>query len=244
MVTTARDIGTFALVKAGIVAAGRPASAADINNAITDLQDMLALWTTERWMSWDMLNIGKVSTGAASYTAGPGGDYNVNPRPNRIASAFLRQLTQPTGLNTDTPVTVIPAREEYDRIALKGLVSFTRYVFLDTSYPLAVVRPYPVPTASLYSLFLTFKDVMPQITIDTDMSSFPPPYIPAMKFNLARWLRQGYGKGSKPDVELNKIASSTLDIVKNSNLQIPELVMPRSLVTSNTGYNILSDQFG
>lgn len=241
---TARDVGTFALSKAGIVAAGRPASATDINNAITDLQDMLALWTRERWMNWDMLNIGVVSTGAPTYTAGPAGDYAVTPRPNRLASAFLRQLTQPTGLNTDTPVEIIPSREEYDRIALKGLVSFTQFVFLDTTYPLATVRPYPVPTASIYALFLTFKDVMPQITIDTDMSSFPAEYIPAMKFNLARWLRQGYGKGMKPDVELNKIASSTLDIIRNANLQIPELVMPRALVLNGPGYNILSDQFG
>ncbi len=244
MPVTARDVATFALAKAGIVAAGRPAGATDINNAITDLQDMLALWTRERWMSWDMLNVGKVSTGALTYTAGPGGDYNVSPRPNRLGSAFLRQLVQPSGLNVDSPVTVITSREQYDRIALKALVSFTEYVFLDTQYPLAIVRPYPVPTANIYSLFLSFKDVMPQVAIDTDMSVFPPEYIPAMKFNLARWLRQSYGKGMKPDVELNKMSSSTLDIIKNANLQIPELVMPKVLVARSTGYNILSDQFG
>ena len=53
-----------------------------------------------------------------------------------------------------------------------------------------------------------------------------------------------YGKGLQPDIELNNSARNSLDVVKNSNLQIPELVMPRSLITMSSGYNILSDQFG
>lgn len=241
--TTARDVMTFALKKSGVLGLGRVASAGIISDALADFQDLLAQWTRDRWMNWDMLNIGKVSTGAATYTAGPGGDYNVSPRPNRIASAFLRQLVQPVGLNVDTPVEVIPSREEYDRISLKGLVSFTQYVFLDTANPLAVVRPYPVPTANIYSLFLTFKDVMPIIDYDTDLSAFPAEYLPAMKFELARIYRQAYGKGMKPDTELNRLAARSINVIKNANLQIPELVMPKNLVANSPGYNILSDQF-
>ena len=240
---TARDIVTFALKKSGVLGVGRPASAMDANDAMEDFQDLLAQWTRQRWMNWDMLNIGKVSTGALSYTAGPAGDYNVSPRPNRIASAFLRNLVNPTGLNVDTPVEVIAAREEYDRVSLKGLVSFTQYVFLDTSYPLAVVRPYPVPTANIYALFLTFKDVMPTIDINTDLTVFPAEYFPAMKFELARVLRQAYGKGMKPDPELNRLAARAINVIKDANLQIPELVMPKVLVANSPGYNIISDQF-
>ncbi len=241
--TTAQDIVTFALKKSGILGVGRAASAADANDGLADFQDLLAQWTRQRWMNWDMLNIGKVSTGALTYTAGPGGDYSVTPRPNRIASAFLRNLVNPVGLNVDTPVEVIAAREEFDRISLKALVSFTQYVFLDTAYPLAVVRPYPIPTASIYSLFLTFKDVMPIIDLDTDMIVFPAEYFPAMKFELARILRQSYGKGMKPDPELNRLAARAINVIKDANLQIPELVMPKVLVASSPGYNVLSDQF-
>lgn len=242
--TTTRDVLTFALKKSGVLGVGRPASASDIDDALSDFQDLLAQWTRKRWMNWDTLNVGKVSTGALTYTAGPGGDYNVTPRPTRIRSAFLRNLNQ-SGINNlvDTPVEVIPSREEYDRISLKSLVSFTQYVFLDTAYPLAIVRPYPVPNANIYSLFLTFSDVMPQVTVDTDLSTFPAEYLPAMKFVMARRLRQSYGKGMKPDPELNAMAREALNVIEQANLQIPELVMPKTLTANSPGYNILSDQF-
>jgi hypothetical protein len=64
-----------------------------------------------------------------------------------------------------------------------------------------------------------------------------------MKFNLAKRYRQAYGKGLRPDPELNALAKSSLDIVKQSNLQVPELVMPKVLIRQTSGYNILSDQF-
>jgi hypothetical protein len=241
--TTGRDVVTYGLKKSGILGQGRTAGAEDINDGLNDLNDMLALWNRKRWMMWDEVNYVVVSTGALTYTAGPGGDYDITPRPNRIKSAFLRNLVNPLGLNVDTPVKVITAREEYDRIALKSLVSFTKSVFLDTAYPLAVVRPYPVPSASIYALGLTFTDVLPTLTLDTDLSTLPGEYLPAMKFNLARWMRQAYGKGMKPDTELNRLAASALDTIKNANLQIPELVMPRVLTSRAPGYNILSDQW-
>lgn len=246
MVDTARDVITSALKKSGVTGQGREPSASDVNDGLGDLNGMLDIWTIQRWLVWDLLNIGVTSTGAQVYTAGPAGDYNTATRPNRIASAFLRQLSQSAGAGgnfVDTPVDVIAAREEYDRISLKSLVSFTQYVFLETSWPLAKVHFYPVPQANIYSMYLSFKDVMPVLTLDSDMSVFPRGYRTGMVFNLARWLRQAYGKGLKPDPELNRIANMTLSIIKNANLQIPELVMPKVLVAGSPGYNILSDQF-
>jgi len=244
MATTTRDVIAFALKKAGITASGRAPSAEDINDGLSDLQDLISQWRRKRWMLWDTTSIGKVSTGADTYTAGPGGDYNIDPRPNRIAAAYLRNLVATgSGLNVDTPVIVIPAREEYDRIAIKRLGSFTQYVFLDTTYPLATVRPYPVPSANIYSLFLTFQGTIPRLTLDTDLEVLPEEYLPAMKFNLARRLRQAYGRGRTPDPELNALALDALNTIKDANLQIPELVMPRTLTAQSPGYNILSDQY-
>lgn len=243
MTNTARDIITFGLKKSGVLGVGRAASPTDINDGLADLNDLLALWNRERWMVFDEVNFVLTATGALTYTAGPGGDYNMSPRPNRIKSAFLRILTYPPNLQVDQPIAVITSREEYDRIALKALVSFTQYVFLDTQFPLAIIRPYPVPQANVYALGLTFTDVMPVVTLDTDMNTLPAEYTPAMKFNLARWFRQSYGKGMKPDAELNRLAAYALNVIKNANLQIPELVIPRELTSNSPGYNILSDQF-
>jgi hypothetical protein len=151
-----------------------------------------------------------------------------------------------SGLPVDTPLRVIEAREEFSRRGLKTLVSFPRYVFLDTAFPTATLNVYPWPSASIYEVHIILKNTQPIIGLGTVVSNLVPAhYIPAMKFNLARRLRQAYGKGMKPDEELNRLAKNSLDVVKQSNLQIPELIMPGVLVAGgSSGYNIYSDQFG
>lgn len=242
--TTGLDIVTQALKKSGILGSGGTASAADQNDALADLNDMLAQARTEKFMTWAELDVGFVSTGAMFYTVGPGGDYNVTPRPSKIQAAYVRQL-QNNGLDVDQPIKVIDARENYSQIATKQLISFPQAVFLDTQIPLAKLYVYPVPNASIYEVHLLFKDTMPVVTLQSVLDGvFPEIYIPWMKFNLALRLRQGYGKGMKPDQSLITLAQEARDVIMQNNLQIVELTMPSAVMPRNNGYNIYSDQFG
>jgi hypothetical protein len=242
--TTAADIVTAGLKKSGIVGLGQTPDGSDTIDALADLNDMLAQWTTQRWMVWNEVDLSFVSTGQTTpYTVGPSGNYAVTPRPDRIEAAYLRQLINPPGLNVDTELKVIPSREEYSTLSLKPLVSFPLYVFLDSAYPTGNLYIYPWPNASIYETHIILKGALPVLTI-TSTISMPGQYIAAMKFNLAKRLRQAYGKGLRPDPELNALARSSLDIVKQSNLQVPELVMPKVLISIGSGYNIFSDQFG
>lgn len=245
MVETGRTLVTSALRKAGITGRGIVPSNEDTNEALQDLNDMLSEWRTQRLMVWHLLNTGFVSDGRMTpYTIGPGAtDYPMTPRPNSIESAYVLQL-QNVGLPVSTPLRVVTAREEYDRIALKSLVSFPQVVFLDTSSPVGQLMVYPWPNAHIYAVHITTKDTLPVITLDTSLDDMPHGYIPAMKFNLARRLRQSYGKGSKPDVELNRMARNALSVVRAANLQLPEMSMPPAILRRGSGYNIYSDQFG
>jgi hypothetical protein len=247
MVATAATIVTAAAKKSGIQRLGQALDASDTNDALSDLGDMLAQWSELRWMVWHELEFAFVSTGQTTpYSVGPGGQFNMNPRPSKIEFAFLRQLQGPgsfvSGLPVDYPLEVIPSAEEYAVISLKQLLSFPKYVFLDTAFPVANLKIYPYPNAGIYEIHILVKDTFPvSITAPTSFANYPPMTIPAMKFNLARRLRQAYGKGKTPDVELNLLAQESLDIVKNAQTQIPELRVPRVLVYP-TRYNILSDQ--
>ena len=243
--TTVSDIINEAWRKAGLLGLGQAMTGDDQVSGLADFNDMIGQWNSQRWMTWDLVNLSFTSTGAASYTIGPGGNYSVATRPDRIESAFLRQLV-PAGLNVDTPVEIIPSREEYNRLSLKGLVSFTLYAYYDNAWPTGTIYFYPSPNASVYQLWVSFKNAIPVFTLATigTQLSVPAQYIAALKFNLAKRYRQAYGKGLRPDPELNALARSSLDIVKQSNLQIPELVMPKVLIIQSSGYNILSDQFG
>lgn len=243
---TGRDVIYQALWKAGITGRGITPSSTDTQDALADLQDMVDQWTTNRLMVWDLLNTGFTCDGRTTpYTVGPTGDYALSPRPNRIESAFVRQL-QNVGTNrVDTPLRVIDAREEYDRINLKTLSSFPTAVFLDTAMPNASLYIYPWPSPSgQYAVYITTKGVIPRITLQTDMDGLPRGYTAMMKFNLARRLRQSYGRGLRPDPELNRLANDSISVVMEANLQLPEMGMPPELLQRGSGYNIYSDQFG
>lgn len=244
--TTVNDVITEAMKKAGVLGTGQTMGGDDMVSALADFNDMVSQWNTQRWLTWGLSDIPKISTGSNTYTVGPAGDFNVSNTPTRIEAAYQRQLI-PTGLNIDTPIEIIPSAEEYSRLSIKGLVSFGLYAFLDTStFPLATLRLYPIPNASIYEIHILVKTVLPIFTAATigTTLTIPAHYIMALKMNLAVVYRQAYGKGLRPDPELNRLASSTLKTVKASNIQIPELVMPKVLIIQSSGYNILSDQFG
>lgn len=203
---------------------------------------MLALWNEKRWLVWHLLDFGFSSDGrSVPYSCGPSGNFNMNPRPSRIESAYVRQLN--TGsYHVDTPLVVVQAREEWSRLALKTLISFPKYIFLDTAFPLGLVNLYPWPNAGIYEIHIVVKDVFPiSLTNTTSFANYPPVTIPCMKFNLARWFRQAYGKGLRPDIELNNMANDTLETIRQAQVQVPELNMPRMLVSVPSLYNIYGD---
>ena len=239
---TVGDVVEQALKKSGILGDGQSASGSDTADAVTDLGDMLSQWNVKRWLVFHLLEFSYTSTGTTSgYTVGPSGNFNMTPRPNRLDAAYVRQIVN-SGLNVDYPLTIIPSREEWSRISLKSLTSFPKYAFLDTESLLGVLYLYPWPQASTYSIHIIVKDVWPlTLTTATSFADYPAYSIPAMKFNLARRLRQGYGKGLRPDPELNLLAKDALETMRNAQVQVPELVMPTMLIRPER-YNIWSDQ--
>ena len=77
-------------------------------------------------------------------------------RPAKVESAFLRQLNTVGPNQVDDPMRIIQSMEDYNRIALKSLMSFPGGVFcLDSGNgPLANLIPTPVHLqANIYGIF-------------------------------------------------------------------------------------------
>lgn len=237
--TTPSDIILSALKKAAIVGAGQNASAEDMNDAFADLNQMIAQWAVKRWMVYHLVDVVKVSTGAQSYTVGSGGDFNVTIRPDRLEAAFVRQIVNGSGNNVDTPLTIIEARETYNQISLKTLGSFPYCIFYDAAFPTGIVYPWPVPQASIYEIHLTLKAVLSQFSALNQVISLPLQYIPALIWNLAGRLAASYGMPVTPAIV--GLAKDAMNVIRNSNTQIPLLNMPPGLIRPGR-YNILSDQ--
>ncbi len=239
--TTPLDIINQALKKAGILGVGQTALAEDTNDAFNDLNDMLGQWQRKRWLIFHLVDYAFTSTGAIYYTVGPAGDFPITPRPDQIESAFFRQvINNPPPNQIDYPLELIRAREDYNLIRLKQLVTFPQYIFYDADFPVGKVYPWPIIQDNLYELHITVKATLNQFTTLNETINLPLEYMAALKFNLAVRLKQAYQL--PPDAALIGLAKDSLNVIRNANLGIARLQIPAALIRPGI-YNIYSDTF-
>lgn len=239
MAYTCNEIVRQALKKAGVLGVGQNPRAEDMNDAFQDLNDMIGTWARNRWLIWHLVTLEKASTGAQYYTVGPGGDYDISVRPDRLEDAYFRQLVQSQPNQIDYPLEILESREDYNKIALKQLTSFPQLIFYDSDWPMAKVYPWPIPQANLYSVLISVKAVLGAFTNLAQTVNLPPEYMAAIKFNLAARLRPSYQLPEDPSV--TALAVSSLNVIRKANTQIARLYMPSDLVRPGI-YNPYSDQ--
>ena len=239
--TTPADLISLALVDSGVLGVGQIALAQDVNNTFTRLNQMLAQWQRKRWLIWHLIDLSVPSTGAQSYSIGPGGDIPMLVRPDRIESAFFRQIINSTPPNQiDYYLDILESREDYNKIALKQLSSFAMYVFYDSGYPLGHLYFWPIPQASIYEMHISIKELLNTFTTLSQTIILPPEYEAAITYNLQRRIRAAYRL--PPDPEINALAKESLNVLRQANTQIPRLQMPRGLTRPSGYYNVYSDQ--
>ncbi len=327
---TPLDIITLALRRSRVLGVGQTVSDDDADVALRELNLMLSQWARQRYMVYRTVDLAKIATGAQTYTVGPGGDFDIEIRPDILESAFLRQFpaapivvsgpavpvvptsspffwqaseagtltvtggsgvslqfsdasedptyvaaTSPVTVDTDdgvlvtyvdaptitfTPAatTTVPApvpsnavdyhleilhsREDYNRIVLKGLQTFTYLVFYDPSWPMGTLYPYPFPPAGgSYELHITAKMPLVSFTSLAQDVNLPGEYEAAMVSNLAVILRNTIA-GLAPDPALSAMAKDAKEIIRGTAAAIPRLVLPGGIRRRVGAYNVYSDQ--
>ena len=238
---------TDALQTGGIVGLDESIEPEMINKAFRIANRMIAQWQHERYMVYQLVDYAFASTGAQSYTVGAGQNFNINPRPDRLEYAFLRQLsnngqpapnagTQPF----DWPLEVIDAYEDYAAIRLKTLGTFSTALFYDPGWPIGLVKPWPVPQASIYEIHILCKQTLQQFPNLQSPMIFPPEYGGALEWCLARRYKVAFQMPE--DRQLNILAAQGKNIIRKANAQIPTLRMPRELINNgDAAYNYRSD---
>lgn len=236
--TTPLDLITMALKDAGVIGVGQTASAEDGQDAFDKLNMILSQWNHQRWLIYHLVNITKVSTGAQSYTVATGADFDT-PRPDRIDYAILRQY--PTAAQpVDTPLRILNAMEDYQRIVVKLTTGPAQAVFYDSAYPVGRLYVWPVSQASIYAHIISVKDQLTEFTSLSQSINLPNVYKPAMIYTLACWLRPAYQLAADPQVVA--LAMSSLAVIRGANAQIPVLRMPAAIMGRRGNYSAYSDQ--
>ncbi|CAB4142332.1 hypothetical protein UFOVP442_9 [uncultured Caudovirales phage] len=114
--TTPLDIIQLSLKDAGVMGLGQTPLNEDLNDAFQRLNWMVSQWARKRWLIWHLVDVAKVSTGAQSYTVGPGGDFNLANRPDKLHAAYLRFNFGPSIL-TNPPQSIVPTGSPFVFIA-------------------------------------------------------------------------------------------------------------------------------
>jgi hypothetical protein len=231
---TAVDLITLALKDIGALGIGQSIGPDDTADGLATLNQMLGEWQAERLSVYHLIDTPLTSTGAQSYTVGTGGNFNIQ-RPVRIEGAYAR-LNAGSASAIDYPVTLLESREDYAKIALKGLTSFPEFAFYDAAYPLGNLIYYPVPNAS-FELHILTMEVLPQFAAPGSVINLPPQYQSAIRWNLGPYLAPSYQ--IEPLPSLIRRAANAKRIIKRMNAQISAMQMPRGL-RSYQKWNIYS----
>ena len=223
MISTTGDLITFTLRSAGINGVGQTPLAEDSNTGLQYLRWLMAAWRRKRWMVWNLPSTALISTGANSYTIGPGGDYNI-ARPDKIHAAWCRM--QPFGgpNPVDIQLAIIESKEDWAGVSIKDLKSLPSAVFYDSSFPLGRVHFWPVPPAAIHEMHIVTKAELPTYTTLTDPLGLPEEYEEAAMWALCVKLQMSYGLPARPDhVAAMQVAINTIEM---ANSQIPLLKLP------------------
>lgn len=239
---TANSLITQALKVSGVLGQGQIASAEDMNDALQHMNQMIAQWRTQRWLVYRLTDTSKVSTGAQSYTVGPGGDFNI-ARPEQIASGFFRQLNPSAGTSglVDFNMSIIRSRQDYNSIALKQMPSFPQAVFYDNTYPLGTLLMWPVPNAN-FEIHISILQDLAQIDSLIQVINLPMQYDAALMWNLAVRLRPAYQLDD--DKTVTAMAKVALNVIRNATDQVPLAQIDPALTgVGGSRYDMYSDTF-
>ena len=233
--TTANDMLEFVLRATGLLGVGQSALPEDFRDSMSAFNAMIGTWNANRCYIYHLIDSSLVSTGAKTYSVGPGQDFNVD-RQDRLESGFFRLLNAPAGQQVDSRMAILRSREDWNQIATKSLGTFPGSVFLDTGYPVGTLYPWPVPPAGLYEIHLSFKAHLKRFESYQQQINLPEEYFEPLWSNLAVRVAALYPGASISD-DTRKLATSSLATLAMANSQVPALRMPPGLPGLHRGYN-------
>ena len=168
---------------------------------------------------WTLIQQFDLTSGKQEYTWGPGETDFSGPRPNRIIDANLIILSNPQQ----------PLRrrlqplddDEWSSIKLLGVgTNIPEYYYLSKTYPVAILKLWPYPTANYQIEFFCTQSLafVPNVNSSIDL---PPGGVDLLRYNLAVRLAPEWRKPVPPVIA--ELASKALMMWQNQNAPTPQM---------------------
>lgn len=190
---TVLDLINSSLRLIGVLASGEDASAAEANDALQSLNNMVDTWSVEQ-----LLNYSKVTetfalvVGQQSYQMGTGApDFNTS-RPQRIENALFSQ-TGAAGTLFNLEIDIIN-QDQWAALTVPTTASnIPTKLFVNYTWPYATLYFWPIPQAVNNLVLWSWKPMVDFSALSTTVT-LPPGYNKALTYNLAVELAPEFGK--------------------------------------------------
>jgi hypothetical protein len=221
-------------------AAGETMAAADYQNALRRLNNMVSAWG----LMPDTMAVTAIETfflvaGQKDYTIGPLGDFDT-VRPVYLLGAGL-VLNEATENEIEIPVGLL-SDDAYQAIQVKNLMSvYPQQLYYNRTYTdgLGRITLWPVPDTAANSLRLYTKQAMLGFSSLTAQYSMPPGYDEAIEYNLAVRLARPYGLNIPPEVQA--FANESLGLILRGNYNPQDVGLDPALTyNARRRWNILA----
>jgi len=207
--TTVQAIVTTAMRKINALAVGETPTAAELEDGIQALNDVLETWNIENLSIYGSLpTTFNTAAGQNTYTIGPGGDW-AGIRPTAIHAAYC------TVNSVDFPVAQWTLQEWMNQPIKTIQQQITeRFVFVNDA-PLARVILWPTP---LYATTFTanYNQQLSAVSGGTDILNLAPGYTRALQYAVAVELQAEYG-----NKDVSAYAKATKAAIKRANRVTP-----------------------
>ena len=220
------------------LASGETPTAAEQQDALSLLNQMMDAWSAERLMVFT-INIQQFTLvpGQQTYALGTGQDFNY-PRPAKIERAGIvwsgnvgQPLELPLQMLTDVQWSQIPVKNIQSTIP--------QMLYNDGAFPYMNLSFWCVPTVADPVRLYMWTALSQFANLTTDYE-FPPGYAEAIQYNLAlRLAANNIGTISNPLTQA--LAANSVSIIKRMNTPLLDLMCDPELTAKGRHYNWVSD---
>lgn len=239
------DVVKMSLRDIRVLRGSEAPDAAQMENALTDLNVLLASWSAESLFILESeMPSYALTAGKRTYTIGSGGDFNQD-KPIAVTDAFVRNAAN---VDFDIDVIAMDMMDAIpDKLISRGIPKFLYYDPGETEQTsqLGTVELYPIPYTSALTLFVGRRKTIDGTVDDAaEAIKLMPHYLAMVRYGLALHMWPQYRQGDPP-VSLIGMAKASRDIVERLNMTQQALTARsglEGLLDSGSGhYNIISD---
>jgi hypothetical protein len=221
----------------GALAEGEVPSAETSADALMAMNQMIDSWNTERLMIYNTIDqIFTWPSDEITQTLGPTGDF-VGLRPVALDdSTYYRDAS--TGVSYGIKFI---NQQQYNGIAVKTVTStYPQVMWINMEYPDIAMTIYPKPTRALEWHFVSVQELTQPATLATELA-FPPGYLRAFRYNLAREIAAEFG--IEPPRTVSQIANVSKRNLKSQNNPGDIMSIPYAIMVSRQRFNIYAGNY-